>query len=84
MIEPYHYIIIAASGRPKSKYAGVKLLWLAEKMQELGCTEALNLDGGATVVMAFNNKIILQGDNNGKRNIGSLIAFGLEEGPAEE
>ena len=34
--------------------------------------------------MAFNNKIIPQGDNNGKRNIGSLIAFGLEEGPAEE
>lgn len=79
MIEPYHYIIIAASGRPKSAYTGVKLLWLAEKMQEYGCTEALNLDGGATVVMAFNNKIILQGDNNGKRNIGSLIAFGLRE-----
>jgi len=79
MVEPYHYIIIAASGRPKSKYAGVKLLWLAEKMQEYGCSEALNLDGGATVVMAFNNRIILQGDNSGKRNIGSLIAFGLKE-----
>ena len=84
MIEPYHYIIIAAAGRPKSKYAGAKLLWLAETMQELGCKEALNLDGGATVVMAFNNKIILQGDNSGKRNIGSLIAFGLKEGAAEE
>ena len=83
MIEPYHYIIIAASGRPKSTYIGVKLRWLAEKMQEYGCTEALNLDGGATVVMGFNNKIILQGDNNGKRNIGSLIAFGLKE-DAEE
>ena len=83
MIEPYHYVIIAASGRPKSKYAGAKLLWLAETMHGLGCTEALNLDGGATVVMAFNNKIILQGDNNGKRNIGSLIAFGLKGGPEE-
>lgn len=84
MIEPYHYIIIAASGRPKSTYIGVKLRWLAETMQELGCTEALNLDGGATVVMGFNNKIILQGDNNGKRNIGSLIAFGLKEESREE
>ena len=83
MIEPYHYIIIAASGRPKSTYIGVKLRWLAEKMQEYGCTEALNLDGGATVVMGFNNKIILQGDNNGKRNIGSLIAFGLKEDTEE-
>lgn len=83
MIEPYHYIIIAASGRPKASYAGVKLVWLVEKLQEYGCTEALNLDGGATVVMAFNNKIILRGDNSGKRNIGSLIAFGLRNAPAE-
>ena len=78
MIEPYHYIIIAASGRPKEKYQGVKLLWLAETLQEYGCKEALNLDGGATVIMAFNNKVILKGDNSkGFRNLGSMIAFGL-------
>ena len=78
MVEPYHYIIIATAGRPKEKYTGVKLLWLAEQLQEYGCTEALNLDGGATVVMAFNNKIILQGEYSKKaRNIGSMIAFGI-------
>lgn len=79
MIEPYHYIILAHAGRPKDKYAGAKLLWLAEKLQELGCTEALNLDGGATVFMAFNNKVILEGQTKGERNIGSLIAFGLKD-----
>lgn len=84
MIEPYHYIVVAHAGRPKEKYAGAKLLWMAEKMKELGCTEALNLDGGATVVLAFNNKTILQGDYTGERNIGSMIAFGLKEEPAEE
>ena len=85
MIEPYHYVILAASGRPKNKYAGVKLLWLAEQMQAMGCTEALNMDGGGTVVMAFNNKIILEGDNGkGQRNVGSLIAFGLKEEPGSE
>ena len=79
MIEPYHYIIIAHAGRPADKYAGAQLRWTAEKLQELGCTEALNLDGGATVVMAFNNKVILQGEMKAKnlRNVGSLIAFGL-------
>ena len=78
MVEPYHYIIIATSGRPTDKYTGVKLTWLIEKMQEYGCTEALNLDGGATVVMAFNNKVILKGENGKKfRNIGSMIAFGI-------
>ena len=78
MVEPYHYIIIATAGRPKEKYTGVKLLWLAEQMKEYGCTEALNLDGGATVVIAFNNSIILKGEYSKKaRNIGSMIAFGI-------
>ena len=79
MIEPYHYILIATTGRPTSKYQGYKLAWLAEKMQEYGCTEALNLDGGDTVALAFNNKIILHGNMEAKnlRNLGSMIAFGL-------
>ena len=86
MIEPWHYILIVTAGRPTSKYQGYKLSWLAEKMKELGCTEALNLDGGDTVALAFNNKVILHGNMESKklRNLGSMIAFGLKDGPAEE
>ena len=86
MIEPYHYIIIATAGRPTSKYQGYKLTWLADKMVEYGCTEALNLDGGDTVAIAFNNKVILHGNMESKklRNLGSLIAFGLKEESAGE
>ena len=53
---------------------------LAEKMLEYGCTEALNLDGGDTVALAFNNKVILHGNMESKklRNLGSMIAFGLK------
>ena len=78
MIEPYHYILIVTAGRPTSKYQGYKLRWLAEKMKELGCTEALNLDGGDTVALAFNNKVILHGNMEAKklRNLGSMIVFG--------
>ena len=80
MIEPYHYILIVTTGRPTSKYQGYKLTWLAEKMLEYGVTEALNLDGGDTVALAFNNKIILHGNMEAKklRNLGSMIAFGLK------
>ena len=80
MIEPYHYILIVTAGRPTSKYQGYKLTWLAEKMLEYGCTEALNLDGGDTVALAFNNKVILHGNMESKklRNLGSMIAFGLK------
>ena len=79
MIEPYHYILIVTAGRPKEKYTGYKLTWLAEKMLEYGVTEALNLDGGDTVALAFNNKIILHGNMTAKklRNLGSMIAFGI-------
>ncbi len=79
MIEPYHYIIIATAGRPTGKWQGYKLTWMAEKMLEYGCTEALNLDGGDTVAIAFNNKVILHGNMESKklRNLGSMIAFGL-------
>jgi len=79
MIEPYHYILIVTAGRPKDKYQGYKLTWLAEKMLEYGVTEALNLDGGDTVALAFNNKVILHGNMDAKklRNLGSMIAFGI-------
>ena len=80
MIEPYHYILIVTAGRPTTKYQGYKLTWLAEKMLEYGCTEALNLDGGDTVALAFNNKVIIHGNMEAKklRNLGSMIAFGLK------
>lgn len=85
MIEPYHYILIVTAGRPTSTYQGYKLTWLAEKMLEYGCTEALNLDGGDTVALAFNNKLILHGNMEAKklRNLGSMIAFGLQEEATE-
>lgn len=81
MIEPYHYILIVTAGRPTSKYQGYKLTWLAEKMQEYGVMEALNLDGGDTVALAFNNKVIIHGNMESKklRNLGSMITFGLKE-----
>ena len=80
MVEPWHYILIVTAGRPTSKWQGYKLTWLAEKLKEYGCTEALNLDGGDTVALAFNNKVILHGNMESKklRNLGSLIAFGLK------
>lgn len=82
MVEPFHYIAIVLRGRPKTKYAGAHLSWLADKMLEYGCVEALNLDGGGTACMTFNGKVIIQGQEN-LRSMGSMIVFGLRE-QAEE
>ena len=75
MVEPYHYIAIVVRGRPEKQYAGVHLDWLAKKMQEYGCVEALNLDGGLTATMAFMGEIIICGGSK-LRSQGSMISFG--------
>jgi exopolysaccharide biosynthesis protein len=74
MIEPFHYIIVAVEGRKKAS-AGATPAWLARKMQELGCVEALNLDGGGTAVLIFMGKTINRTEKN-LRSINSLITFG--------
>ena len=99
MVEPYHYIGVAVQGTKESQtgkmpWIGVTLDWMADKMAELGCTEALNLDGGGTATMFFNGKVILAGylkkDKATKqyvpefRSQGSLIGFGLPEPGTEE
>ena len=75
MVEPFHYIAILVRAWPKAEYTGVKLSWMAQKLQEYGCVEALNLDGGGTACMMFNGKAIIHGRDN-LRSIGGMIAFG--------
>ncbi|MBP3540703.1 MAG: phosphodiester glycosidase family protein [Clostridia bacterium] len=74
MIDPYHYMIVAVEGR-ENESKGVRLSWLAEKMQELGCTEALNLDGGGTAALMFMGEVLNRSSKN-MRSISSLITFG--------
>ena len=85
MVEPYHYIFIVVGVPDGNKYTGVRGNWLIAKMQEYGCTEALNLDGGGTACMVFNGKTIIQGRfRDEKRPLGSMIAFGPLEAVVPE
>ena len=80
MVEPYHYIFVVVGVPDGNKYIGARGSWLIAKMQEYGCTEALNLDGGGTACMVFNGKVIIQGRfNTERRPLGSMIAFGRME-----
>ena len=75
MVEPFHYILIVVGRPDKKSYLGADGEWLIAKLQEYGCTEAFNLDGGGTACMAFNGKVIIRGDNS-KRPLCGMIAFG--------
>lgn len=77
MIEPYHYIILTVEGREKAS-VGARVGWMAERLQALGCTEALNLDGGGTAVLMFMGEVLNRSTKN-MRSIGSLIGFGTSE-----
>ena len=57
MIEPGHYVMVVSDGRT-SESEGLTLYELAEIMQELGCTEAYNLDGGGSSTMYYNGEVI--------------------------
>ena len=52
MITPYHYFGIVVEGRHEGSI-GCGLKRIAERMLEVGVTEALNLDGGQTAAMIF-------------------------------
>lgn len=77
MMEPYHYIILCAEGREKDS-KGVRCDWMAQTMKDLGCVEALNLDGGGTAAMMFMGEVLNRSASN-MRSINSLIVFGQSE-----
>lgn len=78
MLAPNHYLVMTIEGRNK-RSNGVGLLWVAERMKELGCSEALNLDGGNSVKLVFMGKLINSDrtyDEKNTRSVTSLITLG--------
>lgn len=82
MVEPGHYVSVVVEGRLGSKGIsyGTDCAWLVEKMAELNCEIAFNLDGGATTAMMFMGKqISVSGDyGNGlnERKQNELLGIG--------
>jgi exopolysaccharide biosynthesis protein len=72
MVEPYHYILVVV-GIPSDKYIGAKGDWLIAKMQEYGCTEALNLDGGGSTCLLVDGKSTVRESDGSQRPVGSTI-----------
>ncbi|MCQ2739122.1 MAG: phosphodiester glycosidase family protein [bacterium] len=57
--ENNHLIMITVDGRENASI-GLTLFELANLMKELGCVNAINLDGGGSTVMYINGKIVNQ------------------------
>ena len=57
--EKYLYLA-TADGRQKGISIGITLSRMAEFMAELGCAEAINMDGGQSTTLMFHGKVINQ------------------------
>lgn len=78
MVEPGHYIMVVSDGRTDES-AGLSLAQLAEVMQEAGCTEAYNLDGGGSTTMWFNGEIVNNptgGRGSNERAVSDIVYIG--------
>ena len=79
--EPGHYVAVAVDGRRKDAI-GMNNYEMVELMKSLGCSEAMNLDGGTSAIMTFMGKIIndppgddKDGDGKGGRNLVDMLLF---------
>ena len=78
MVEPGYYIAVMVESRI-SESKGESCVWMGEKMAELGCQSAINLDGGATSTMIFMGKQINKSGNYGditNRKQNELLGIG--------
>lgn len=81
MVEPGYYIAVMVESRiTESK--GESCVWMGEIMEKLGCTYAINLDGGATSSMLFMGEQINKTGNYGditNRQQNELFGIGYSE-----
>ena len=55
---PTHVYLVTVDGRQHGLSEGMRLAELADFMANLGCTEAMNLDGGKSAQMWLNGRIV--------------------------
>jgi len=58
IIDDNHFVFIVVDGRSNGYSTGVTLDEFAQIFQQLGCTEAYNLDGGGSSTMYFMGRVV--------------------------
>lgn len=82
MIEKGHYAIVMCESRTGDS-TGESCVWMAERMEALGCDIALNLDGGQTASIIFMgeliNKTAKYDSGNSERPQNEVIGIGVSD-----
>ncbi len=65
-------VLAVVDGRQTGRSSGINLMDLAEQMKDLGCVEAINLDGGGSSTMVVNDELVnFPSDFGGPRAVGN-------------
>lgn len=71
-----HLFLVVVDGRRPKVSRGMSHAELADFMEKLGCTSALNLDGGGSSTMWFDGKVVNQpSDRSGPRAVGNALVI---------
>jgi len=68
----HSFILVVADGR-KTNTKGLTAQQQAEVMLELGCYNAVNLDGGGSSTMVYKNQVVNNPSDGSERKVGSVI-----------
>ncbi len=69
-----HLILLVVDGRQKMHSMGMSLNELAATMRDLGCSEALNLDGGGSTTLVVKNQVVNKPSGGIERAVTSVFA----------
>lgn len=76
IISPNHYVFVVVDGRKEGYSKGMNLNELAQVFEELGCTDAYNLDGGGSSTMYFMGRVVNNPlGKNEEREVSDILYF---------
>ncbi|WP_138493618.1 phosphodiester glycosidase family protein [Paenibacillus pinistramenti] len=75
IISPNHYVFVVVDGRQENYSRGMTLNEFAQLFEDLGATDAYNLDGGGSSTMYFNGRVVNSPGSKGEERGVSDILF---------
>ncbi|MSU57140.1 MAG: phosphodiester glycosidase family protein [Pedosphaera sp.] len=70
-----YFFLVEVDGRQKELSVGLSFVELAALMKQLGCTDALNLDGGGSATFWLNGKVMNSPSDKHERSIANAVVI---------
>ncbi len=78
-----HFFLVQVDGRQPGVSVGMSLTELAQHLSRLGCTDALNLDGGGSSTLWARGQVMNNPCEGSERPMGNALLITREPAPAE-